>query len=61
MKNMEIKNQFLITKEEDGFNFINLTTIDYRTDNILKHLKSKITIGSVIFTFLTKFKRFLKG
>ena len=53
--------QFLITKEEEGFKFINLTTIDYRTDNILEHLKAKITIGSVIFAFLTKFKRFLKG
>ena len=52
-------NQFLITKEEDGFKFINLTDIDYDNDNILDHIKSKISIKSIIikrFANMYKFK-----
>lgn len=41
-------NQFLISKEEDGFRFINLTDINYDSDNILDHLKSKMSIKSIV-------------
>tara|TARA_B110000196_G_scaffold310508_1_gene313364 strand:- start:97 stop:828 length:732 start_codon:yes stop_codon:yes gene_type:complete len=41
-------NQFLITKAEKGFEFINLTDIDYDHDNILDHIRSKISIRSIV-------------
>ena len=51
-------NQFLITKEEQGFKFINLTDIDYNDDNILDHIKSKINVKSIIIKRFPKMYKF---
>jgi hypothetical protein len=52
-------NQFLITKQEDGFKYINLTTINYDNDNILDHIKTKISIKSIIIQKVPSMYKFI--
>jgi hypothetical protein len=53
-------NQFLITKEEKGFRFINLTDINYDSDNILDHIKSKMSIKSILIKKFPNMYKFIK-
>lgn len=52
-------NQFLIAKGEEGFRFVNLTDIDYDYDNILDHIKSKISMKSVVIKKFPNMYKFI--
>jgi len=54
-------NQFLISKEQNGFNFINLSDKNYQTLNTLNQFNTKLNFKSLIVTTFPKLYNLIKN